>query len=445
MLFVILSVACLDYELNSGDDLGEPGEDTATEVTDTLDDLTAEIDVEPLLYLQAACSAPVSDVLVLESIGEADLVINEVNLFDITTGEVDLEFPSPLPFLVPASTTAEVLVTWTPDEGDFESALQAEIQVLSSAHERPEMAVALVAQNFQDDNPPIIGIQGPDCLTIYDGDPVTLVATAIGSVGPESLIVTWESDLDGVVQKNTLDAASTSTLDATLSVGDHVITATVSDPCDRSASASFELTVTAPEAVYNGPQPDGLAFDDRGYLWIADYGTDRVYQVEPSTLGILKALNLPGDGVAGVTFLNGEMLVSFYQTNELVFVDLCDGSETGRWKAPGNGVSDVSFDGTDLWMLEYNANRVHRLDTSTGASLETFTTPIDHPNGLAFDGTYFYMTGNGSDPHLGRLDTDFNELERYNLPGNDPRGVAWDGTLLWYSDASLWTIDTLVP
>lgn len=444
VLLSALGLGCVDYALSGGKDpVG--GGDSGVEATDTLDGPTAAIAAEPLVFIQAVCSAPTREVLVLESTGEADLVVNSLTLADVTTGELALTLPSPAPFSIPAGTTADVVITWTPDDGDYTSTLDAALVIASTAHADPTVRVAVAAENRQDDALPEIRVAGPDCLIIHDGDPVSLIATITSPVDPGSLIVTWESDRDGVIQKYTVDADGTSTLDAVLSPGDHVLTATVSDPCDREDSASFTLTVKAPSATYSGPQPDGLAFDDNGTLWIADYGTDRVYQVDPLTLGILKALDLPGDGVDGVTFMDGEMLVSFYRTNELVFVDLCDGSETGRWNAPGGGVSDVSFDGTDLWMLEYEANRIHRLDAGTGRSLETFAAPIDNPNGLAFDGTWFYMTGNGDDPHLGRLDTSFNEVERYNIPGNDPRGVAWDGTDIWYSDASLWTIDILVP
>ncbi|GEM_PF-3497349 len=439
----LIALACVDYELSGGGDLGAGTDDSAS-ATEVLDGPVAELALDPLLHIQAVCDGPGSDVLVLESVGEADLVVNDLVFGPVAQGTFGTTPPSPLPFSIPVGDTADVVVTWTPDAGDF-TAVDAELWVHSTATTDPEVRVAIVAEHVQDDQLPELSIAGPDCLTIYDGDPVTLTATLTAPGDPTTMIVTWESDLDGMIQKYTADADGTSTLDATLSPGDHVLTATVTDACERQGSDSFALTVTAPETVYTGSQPDGLAFDDQGYLWIADFGSDRLYQVDPLSLGILKALNLPGDGVDGATFMGGEMLVSFYRTNELVFVDLCDGSETGRWNAPGNGVSDVSFDGTDLWMLEYEANRIHRLDPSTGASLEWFSAPIDNPNGLAFDGTWFYMTGNGNDPHLGRLDASFNEVQRYNLPGNDPRGVAWDGTEVWYSDASLWTIDSFVP
>jgi hypothetical protein len=444
LLLPILALACVDYELSGGKDPGSGTVDTAA-ATEPPDGPVAEIALEPLLYMQGICDMPGSDVLIIESVGEADLVVNELALGDVDLGQFEITPPSALPFAVPVGETAEVIVTWTPETGDYSSTLDAELWVRSTAYTEPEVRVAIVAENVQDDNLPSLSIAGPDCLTIYDGDPVSLVATLVAAGNPEDLIVTWESDLDGVIQKYTADADSTSTLIATLSPGEHRLTATVTDACDRAGSGSFDLTVTAPEAVYSGPAPDGLAFDDQGYLWIADFESDRLYQVDPLTLGILKALNLPGEGVDGATFMGGEMLVSFYKTNELVFVDLCDGSETGRWNAPGNGVSDVSWDGTDLWMLEYEANRIHRLDPATGASLEWFPTPIDNPNGLAYDGTYFYMTGNGTDPHLGQLDASFNEVQRYNLPGNDPRGVAWDGAEVWYSDASVWTIGSFAP
>ncbi len=444
VLLPLLAFACVDYNLGGGGDLGTGTTDSAGG-TQVIDGPVAEIALDPLLYFQGVCDAPASEVLIIESVGEADLIVNDLVLGAVELGGFTVTPPSALPFAVPTGESAEVTVTWTPESGNYSDSLDAEFWVYSNAHTEPEVRVAMVAENVQDDNPPSLSITGPECLTIYDGDPVSLVAILAAAGDPETLIVTWESDRDGVIQKYTADADGTSTLIATLSPGEHTLTATVTDACDRSGSGTFDLTVTAPETVYTGPAPDGLAFDDQGYLWIADWETDRLYQVDPLTLGILKALDLPGDGVDGATFLGGEMLVSFYKTNELVFVDLCDGSETGRWNAPGNGVSDVSWDGTDLWMLEYEANRIHRLDPSTGASLEWFPAPIDNPNGLAFDGTWFYMTGNGDDPHLGRLDSSFSEVQRYTLPGNDPRGVAWDGVEVWWSDAGVWKIDSFVP
>lgn len=443
LLLAIGLLACSDYDLKRGDDVA--GEDTAggggaTEQPPTGGDPSAAM--EGSAHLVSGCGGEASDVLYIYSVGGGDLTVSEVSVVSASGGSLSATPAEALPATVPPGESLEVLLSWSPEGSE---AFYGELYVRTD-DPALDTALTVTGEVLDESTAPEVTLSVPECASVLLGDPVTLEATAWDAESaPQDLYAVWESDVDGVLQEGWLDIDGTSALSLTPSQGLHTVTVTVTDTCGVSSAAATTLDITDTRGQYPGSEPDGLGFDDRGYLWIADYGSDRVYQVETLTLGIIKELALPYSGADGVTWMDGQMLVSFYQSNQVVAIDPCTGAETGSFPAPGSGVSDVSWDGSGLWLTDYTTKSIYKVDPATGAVLDYFSAPFSYPNGLAWDGASFWLTANSTTKRIARLDTSFQVIEDIAFSGSDPRGVAWDGERIWYSDASLWRVDVLWP
>ncbi len=292
---------------------------------------------------------------------------------------------------------------------------------------------------------PTLTVEAPICGTVAEDQRLAMTATVSDDGSMRDLIVRWESDRDGLLHEGAPDGSGQQTLETTLSAGEHSITVRVEDAQGATASSVHTLSVVGYTGTYIPQGPDGLSFDDSGYLWVADWDTDRVYRVNPTTFGILWEFDLPYEGADGLTLMGDEILVSFYYTNQVAVLDACTGAELDSWPSPTpGGISDVSWDGSDLWVTDYLEQRIHRVDPGTGRALESFTAPYPYSNGLCFDGSHFWLTANVESDRIARLDSGFQVLEEYAHRGDDPRGIAFDGEWIWWSDGLGGLIDTLV-
>lgn len=439
LLPLLLLAACSEYDLKQNDPNNDGAEGEGEGETSGLE---PNIEVDPSLSLLSACGSLASADLDVRSVGEGPLTVSEITVDWDDNGTVEATPAATLPVTLAPGETLPVALTWAPGES---TSFGGVLRVSSDDPDTPRASVDLSGA-LSEGGAPLISVEVPDCYTVMLGDEVALVAEITDEESSDDLSVTWESDRDGTLQTGAADADYTSTLAAALSAGTHTVTVTVTDACGQSASATVQITVTDPSTVYSGGEPDGLDFDGDGYLWVADYGSDRVYQLDPESLGILKRVSLPYRGADGLSWMGDTMLVSFYATNNVVAIDPCDGSELSSWDAPGSGVSDVSWDGTNLWLTDYNSDQIFRVDPDTGARLDVSASPLASPNGITWDGAQFWMTSNApGSPALVRMDADFTILERYDFRGDDPRGIAWDGTDIWYSNGELGWIGRLTP
>lgn len=436
-LGLTLLLACSEYELKENNG-GSGGSDDGWGA-DSGDGREPDIAVDAELSLLSTCMATATDEVTIDSVGTAPLTVDAVSVDWDDRGTVTVTPAAALPVTLAPGESMAVTVAWEPGEAE---SMGGVLRVRSDDPDTPSASVDLSGA-ITVGGAPLVSLSVPDCYTVLLGDDIELVATITDEDAAADLAVTWESDVDGALQTGAADSDLTSTLAAALSEGTHTVTVTVTDACGQSASATIEITVVEARGTYDGPSPDGLDFDGDGYLWVADWASDYVYQLDPADLGILRRIALPYSGADGLSWMDDTMLVSFYDSNRVVAIDTCDGSELSSWRAPGRGVSDVSWDGTNLWLTDYDSARIFRVDPSTGSALDSQAAPMESPNGITFDGTDFWMTANGTTPRIVRTDTAFSIQESYDFRGDDPRGIAWDGTDIWYSDGSLWLIARL--
>ena len=111
--------------------------------------------------------------------------------------------------------------------------------------------------------PPSIDLELPVFdEVVNEGDTVTFTAlVSDGEDVPGDLWVTWESSLDGLLEEGPPDSSGVAAfLDATLSVGDHALTVTVTDTAGLTAIALGTLTInglpSAPGITLTPASPD---------------------------------------------------------------------------------------------------------------------------------------------------------------------------------------------
>ena len=95
-------------------------------------------------------------------------------------------------------------------------------------------------------SPPTIVLDAPvDGEVVNEGESVAFAATvADGEDRPADLVVRWEDDLDGLLSEDAPDSAGASEFyPSDLSVGDHVLTVTVTDSAGLYAREQVRLTV----------------------------------------------------------------------------------------------------------------------------------------------------------------------------------------------------------
>lgn len=144
---------------------------------------------------------------------------------------------------------------------------------------------------------PEVTITAPaDGSNVGEGDTISLVATATDAEDDDTtLVINWDSDLDGSL-------GSGNTMNVSLSVGTHTVTASVTDSGSVSDSASISITVnagnTAPVATITAPS-NGTTVDDGTSLTFSGTATDT--EDDDSTLILNWSSDLDGDFGAGTS------------------------------------------------------------------------------------------------------------------------------------------------
>ena len=89
-----------------------------------------------------------------------------------------------------------------------------------------------------------------------------------------------------------------------------------------------------------GSTPAGLAFDGRA-LWHCDFGTDRIYQIDPETGTVIKALIPPGAFPEGIEVVGGTLWHVDTGVNLIYQLDINTGVIIRSFAGPGGGSSGV--------------------------------------------------------------------------------------------------------
>ena len=182
---------------------------------------------------------------------------------------------------------------------------------------------------WQQGSPPTVVITDPSPGTqVNQGDTVTFTATVSDiEDSPDSLFVSWSSDLDGVLSTASADAGGTATFDHdSLTAGLHVVTLTTTDSDGLATSSSVDLAVNGlPSAPDVSLSPDpAVTADDL----VASIDTD---SVDPEGDTVTYSYAWSVDGVASSASTTATLPASATAKGELWTVTVIpnDGSADG--------------------------------------------------------------------------------------------------------------------
>ncbi len=240
--------------------------------------------------------------------------------------------------------------------------------------------------------------------------------------------------------------------------------------------------------------PQGITYHD-GYLWIVDFGTDRIYRVYPqdvydtdevtllfsagdsdfnlpiadtdappinsdgNPIGTCASATPAGQycGGGGLTFAENFLWNASPVTDDIIKIDPVDGdnleSENALAALAFPSPTDMTFDGTFFWIVDWQSNTINKVLPEDGTIVDTIPGPSSlpaydvnpavtnaRPFGIAWDGQALWVTDQ-QDLMVYRVDpTDGSILNQFIAPGSDPKGLAWDGELLWHVDQANQTV-----
>jgi hypothetical protein len=239
--------------------------------------------------------------------------------------------------------------------------------VIDSAGEAGSAAVQLNVV----DEPPVVTILAPVGGTVVGvGEPVLLSGTAVDTVdGDRSGALEWASSLDGVL------GVGPSLLVATLSIGQHEITASAVDSGGNSTTASVTIAVVIPSS----------AFDTQADAFVVAAAPD-------SRFGADTHLIVKGDGSSMEVFLRFQVSGIQGATVRGAKLRFTVDSSSSAGSVSGGQVYAVPDVDWDEMMLSYNTRPVISetvLDSagpvSPGEILEFDVTPV-----VTGDGVYSF-------------------------------------------------------
>ena len=221
--------ACSDYNFKDQADVEEPG------VVD--DSGTPPVVDDPEGAPLAVVSPGSVDLGIICGTGLAEVTVdNDGDLpFDVT--RIDTDSPSwsavhdALPVTLEPGASLVISVSGAPVDSTLV------IETTDPAH--PELSVPLTATA---DAPPTLSITRPGTGSTLDVGAVTTFEAAVtDDAGPaDAVLLSWESDVDGVLGTDSADGAGVATLSwdaAVRTSGPHVVTLTATDTCGNRTEA----------------------------------------------------------------------------------------------------------------------------------------------------------------------------------------------------------------
>lgn len=245
--------------------------------------------------------------------------------------------------------------------------------------------------------------------------------------------------------------------------------------------------------------PQGITTHD-GYLWVVDFGTDRIYRVYPEDvyddMGTADTsddtllfsagdsdLNIPladtdnppinSDGTpiptcgaspagqycggGGLTFAENYLWNASPITDDIIKVDPVDGdnleSENALASLAFPSPTDMTYDGSNFWIVDWQTNTISKVRPEDGAVLLSLPGPSSLPSyqsnpsvtnarpyGITWDGRDLWVADQ-EEQKIFRIDvSDGSVVDFFATPGADPKGLSWNGEFLWHTDQTTGTL-----
>ncbi len=201
-----------------------------------------------------------------------------------------------------------------------------------------------------------------------------------------------------------------------------------------SAQSFAEIGAVVNDFPAPGGNSTGLTWDGR-YLWIADTGTDKIYQLESNLGQIRYTIPAPAGATVNGLAWDGEYLwCSDNENNRLYQIDVADSSVLRMVDCPSQTPRGMTYDGEFLWYQDSENRRLYAFDPVSGSFVDSLDSPSGYNRGLAWDGTYLWSTDRNLnelymlDPRRGAV------ITIVRAPGTYSYGLTYDGEYLWHTD-----------
>ncbi len=133
--------------------------------------------------------------------------------------------------------------------------------------------------------------------------------------------------------------------------------------------------------------PSGMAFDGHN-LWIADFKSDSIYALDPTTGNTINAISAPTFRPYGLAWDGSYMWVVDAEENNIIQLDIKSGVNIKTISSPVTSPTGMAWDGKTLWLADQST--INKISADDGTTIKSFPAPSGSTTGLAFDGNYLW-------------------------------------------------------
>ncbi len=185
--------------------------------------------------------------------------------------------------------------------------------------------------------------------------------------------------------------------------------------------------------VSPGKYCTGLTCDGK-YLWVADYQTDSIYKIDPSSGTVIHRIPSPGFWPAGLAWDGNYLWNTDLKQKKIYKIDSHDGTILTVIDSPSDYPEALVWDGQSLWLGDSQENVIMKIDLTDGTAVKKITGPAKTVSGLVSDGKFLWSTDRLMN-EIYMIDPESGEVIIItDSPGPYARGIAWDGKFLWTVD-----------
>jgi hypothetical protein len=159
--------------------------------------------------------------------------------------------------------------------------------------------------------------------------------------------------------------------------------------CDEESAQIYRVdplngnvlsTIPAPAFGSGSPNSSDLAWDGH-YLWHVEYLPGGLYKLDPANGNIVTTLPAPSQGLSGISYVAGVLVITDYQTDLVYRVDPLTGNVLSSCPSPDShpwGI-EVTASGS-TWLAGANTSQLYEVDTGL-VSISTYCTAGTSTNG----------------------------------------------------------------
>jgi len=194
----------------------------------------------------------------------------------------------------------------------------------------------------------------------------------------------------------------------------------------RAAPGDIKATLNAP-----CKHPSGMASDGK-HLFVADWRTAKILEVDPSDGKIGRSWNAPTLKPSGLAWGAGKLFISDDHSGGVYAMNLENGVIEISFQAPDHEATGLAFTDNTLFILA--KDRIYKVLPDDGTILASFEAPDQTCTHIAHDGKYLWVSNRMKD-EIYMVDPGKGEvLGIIKSPGPYPAGLTW-------LDGHLWNVD----